>query len=324
MRKRFLIALLAVAGACAGVYTLNKSSAARLVAPRTLAERWLAAVSVGDVERAIEFAHRLAPEPPHTVLDPDYALLANRNGVESEFLGQPYTKWDFQLWQHALFFNQLARAIDGSEPGDIQNLFDAVIKHVRPEESQSHHVAWPREIWRRGWGVCDRQAWVLCELAYQSGWQTQVVYLVDAKGVSPHTVAELRRPGGDVWFADPFCKVLLRGMSIDDVAADSRKLHEIWPNRADFRAAIQNSVFWTPAYPQDYCVRNQLLYDRLAAMLGNRCPKFGADPRLRMLRYGELRPEPGSGGREFKMDVWFYPFKLLAHEIAVDRGRALR
>ena len=45
MRKRFLIALLAVVGVCVGVYTLKKSSAARIVAPRMLAERWLAAVA---------------------------------------------------------------------------------------------------------------------------------------------------------------------------------------------------------------------------------------------------------------------------------------
>lgn len=324
MRKRFLVALLFVVGACAGFYTLNRSNAARVAAPRILAERWLAAVNVGDVERAIEFAQRLAPEPPSAVLDPEYALLAKRNGVDSEFLGQPYNQWDFQLWQHALFFQQLARAIDGGDPSDIRNLFDAVIKHVKPEERKSHHVAWPREVWRRRWGVCDRQAWVLCELAYQSGWQAQVVYLVDKKGASPHTVSELRRPGGDVWFADAFCKVLLRGMSIDDVAADSEKLLEIWPGRADFRSAIQGSVFWTPSYPQDYCVRNQLLQDRLSAILGGRCPRFGADPRLRMLRYGDLRPKPKPGGKEFKMDVWFYPFRLLGHDIAIDRARALR
>ena len=289
-----------------------------------LAERWLAAVVVGDVERAIEFAQKLAPQPPSTVLDPEYALLAKKNGVDSEFLGQPYNKWDFQLWQHALFFQQLARAIDSGDPSGIPVLFDAVIQHIKPTESKSHRVPWPREIWRRRWGVCDRQAWVLCELAYQSGWQVQVVYLVDSKGVSPHTVCELRRPGGEVWFADPFCRVLVRGMSIDAVAADSKKLLEIWPDRADFRAAIQGSVFWTPSYAQDYCVRNQLLYDRLAAVLGDRAPRFGADPRLRMLRYGELRPKPPPGRKEFTMDVWFYPFRLLGHDIAIDRARSLR
>lgn len=321
MRKRILVALLAVAGVCAGLYVLNQSSVAD---PRTLAERWLAAVKAGDVESAIECAQKLVPELPSTALDPEYALLATKNGMESEFLGQPYNKWDFQLWQHALFFQQLARTIDGGDPSNIQGLFDAVIERVKPEARKTPHASWPREIWRRRWGVCDRQAWVLCELAYQSGWQTQVVYLVDSKGASPHTVCELRRPGGDVWFADPFRKVLLRGMSIDDVAADSKKLLEIWPDRADFRAAIQGSVFWTPSYPQDYCVRNQRLYDRLAAILGDRCPRFGADPRLRMLRYGGLRPKPAPGGKEFTMDVWFYPFKLLRHDIAVDLARSLR
>jgi len=322
--KRRLIALLVVIGALVGVYSLGAFRSARVAGPRALAEQWLAAVAADDAGLAVELARKLAPETEGDVPADEYLVLAKDNGVPREFFTQSYNKWDYQLWRHAFLFQQLARAIDCDNPDDVRKLFDAVVKRIEPREQKTHRAPWPYEIWRRRWGVCDRQSWVLCELAYQRGWQTQVVYLIDAKGVSPHTVCELRRPGGEVWFADPFRKVLLPEMSVDAVAADDKTLLEIWPDRPDFRAAIQGSIFRTPSYPQDYCGRNQRLHERLVAILGNRCPRFGEDPARRMRRYSDIRSKQAPGKKEFRMDVWFYPFRLLWHELNVDRARALR
>ena len=325
MRERRVIALVVVLAVAAGVWAAATMRPAGLAGPRELAERWLAAVAANDVDEALELANKIAPDSGSTPVNRAYLELANRNGVPGEFFTGPFNKWDFQLWRDALFFQQQARTITSGEPGDVEKLFAAVVDRVEPKEHKSPQPPWPREIWRRGWGACDRQAWVLCELAYQCGWETQIVYLVDPKtGVSPHTVCELRRPGGEVRLADIFCKVLLLQTSVDEAAVDEAQLLELWPGRADFRAAIQASIFWTPSYPQDYCPRNQVLHERLVKVLGGRCPRFGADPARRMLHYKNLRGKTRPGRRPFKMDLWFYPFRLLRHDVAAARALHLR
>lgn len=325
MRKRRLVVLIAVLAGAVVAWAVVAAWPARTPGPRERAEQWLAAVAANDVEKALALANEIVPDPGNAPVSQGYLDLAKRNGVPREFFSSAYDEWDFQLWRDALFFQRLARKITSDKPADIEKLFAAVVERIEPREQKSRQPPWPREIWRRGWGACDRQVWALCELAYQGGWETQIVYLTDPKtAVSPHTVCELRRPGGEVWFADPFRKVLLARTSIDELAADEKQLLKIWPDRADFRAAIQGSIFWTPSYPQDYRRRNQLLHERLAGMLGGRCPRFGAEPAGRMLHYKSFRGKTPSGRTPFKMDLWFYPFRLLRHYMAFEKTGAGR
>jgi len=52
-------------------------------------------------------------------------------------------------------------------------------------------ILWPYTIWQSKKGKCDQQSWVLCELAYQLGYETQIVYLRDPNTlISPHTICE--------------------------------------------------------------------------------------------------------------------------------------
>ena len=246
-------------------------------------------------------------------IDPEYIRLCSQNGISPGFLLEAFNPIDFQYWYHALFFNRLADKILEGKEETIPALFSAVVNKLEPMDTPLENVLWPHRIWQLGKGLCDRQAWVLCEFAYQSGYKTQIVYLRDPKTFrSPHTICELRKDN-EVWVADPFSKILLRNKSIEDFLADPNLGSETWPDRKDWQQAITKPFFLTPAYPQDYCNRNQILFKKLSANLAMMCPRFGERPTQRLqayekhlLRIKDLKESIG---------LWDYPFRLLATQV---------
>jgi hypothetical protein len=296
-----------------------------------LERQWLAAVRAGEAEGALALAAQICRQegskPPGrfgaAVHGGRYAKLLESAGLAPRYLDVGFNAWDFRLWSDAVFFHDAAREIAGEKAEPLPALFKAVTEQLRGEEGEDEQVPWPRRVWERGYGLCDRQAWVLAELAYQSGWEPQIVYLHDPETkVSPHTVCELRR-GGEVAFADPLFGKLLAGRSVADVAADAGLAARLWPKRPKLVAAVTDCIWWTPAYAQDYCVRNQLLQDRLRSKLGAECPRFGEDPMARLTRYHELAGDTDGAGPSHRMRLWFYPVRLLAGELrreAVRRG----
>lgn len=153
---------------------------------------------------------------------------------------------------------------------------------------------------------------MLSELAYQLGYDTQIVYLRDPETlISPHTICEIRKDD-EVWVADPYINELLEDVSIADLAEDPQFAESLWPDREDYQEGITQPVFWLPAFPQDYCLRNQELQKKIQAVLGDRAPRFGESPIDRLRRYLSLLDE---GERDYPYNFWFYPFRLLRAQI---------
>ena len=314
-----LLVLLCALVAVALLLLLNGSDESETIDEQKLAplaEQWLGAVGRNDMMTALKIANAICEGAPPGRPGRAALKLAKSEGIDEAFLEAPFNAWDFQLWRSAHFFKRLATAKTKGDPKDIRSLYDAVVARIDPNEKSSPHAAWPVRIWQRGHGVCDRQVWVLCELAYQAGWETQVVYLQDPKtNVSPHTVGELVRDGS-VCIVDPFFRKMLPDTSIEQLADDADLLNATWPGRADVREAIHGCRFWTPSFPQDYCPRNQRLQRRLAILLKDRCPRFGVEPAERLNLYRKLR-KPATGKRNrFPMELWPYPFRLLRADMA--------
>jgi len=105
------------------------------------------------------------------------------------------------------------------------------------------------------------------------------------------------------YLADPYARILLP-KSINATLADEATLNGLWPDHPDWRGALRNGIAWTPAYPQDYCPRNQYLQHRLEAVLGDRCPRFGVDPLERMQTYADLRRKNDPSAPPADMRLW--------------------
>ena len=280
-------------------------------------KQWREAVENRQAEVAIDLASQICGGFSPPLIPREIAQLCQSNGVNPEFLNAAFNYWDLQCWYHALFFKRSAREIaaeSDANGGPIPKLFSVVSERIEPVEAPKGNILWPYTIWHLKKGVCDRKAWVLCELAYQLGYETQIVYLRHPQTlVSPHTICELRK-GEEVWVADPYFGKLLPGKSVAYLATDPNLANDTWPDKKDLREAVKKSAYWLPAYPQDYCPRNQILQDKVKAVLGDDCPRFGEPPVGRLKRYCSLTTEQD---KLFPYAFWFYPFRLLHAEMSM-------
>ncbi len=286
--------------------------------------QWHEAVEAGAASAAVQLATEICGSIPSSPLQPAYLRLCKENGINPDYLEAGFNVWDFQSWRHAFFFKKLAHRIVSEAEEDhppISALFTAVRGRIEPLEPPKGNILWPYTIWHLKKGVCDRQAWVLCELAYQFGYETQIVYLRDPKTlVSPHTICEIRK-GNEKWVADPYSGKLLPNVSVADLAADTQLAASTWPDKNDWQEAIKKSAYWLPACPQDYCQRNQLLRHKVQRILGEHCPRFGQFPADRLNKYVSLTRQKD---RSFPYQFWFYPFRLLRSQMAMTMNRKVR
>lgn len=224
------------------------------------ARKWQEAISAEQVGVALGLADNICGDIPQTDIDPIVYQLFVRNHIRGEFINAEFNEWDFQYWKYATFFREMAKNITDNVEGEgdaIRKIFTSVRKQVEPVEPPADTIFWPYNIWHLKKGVCDRQAWVLCELTYQLGCETQIVYLRNPKDLndSPHTICEIRK-GAHVWLCDPYSDKLLPNTSVADLAGNPELKRATWPNREDWHQAIEKAAFWLPSYPQDYCPRN--------------------------------------------------------------------
>jgi len=165
--------------------------------------------------------------------------------------------------------------------------------------------------------VIDRQAWLFSELAYQLGFETQIVYLRNPKTkVSPHTICEIRKDG-KVWTVDPFTGTILKNTSVSDISDSIELKKKMWPSRPDWQTAANDPVFYTPSYPQAYASRNQILYNKLKPVLGDYCPRFGEPPLERQKKYLILVKNLKNNDI---YNFWFFPFRLLHFEMVASEN----
>jgi len=275
--------------------------------------RWQEAVSQGQGQKALELAHEICKDIPSPPINKNVADLFLNNGIKPEFINAPFNWLDFQYWRHAAFFKKLAQeTVDCSNETNIIPKLFSLMQQIEKGVAPKGSILWPYTIWRSKKGKCDQQSWLFCELAYQLGYETQIVYLRDPETlISPHTICELRK-NTHVWVADPYLNKLISDKSVADIADSANLSKAIWPNRKNCRDAVKKSAYWLPSYPQDYCPRNRVLRSKLEKILGDNCPRFGESPVQRRKRYLNLISEKD---RRFPYRLWFYPIRLLHMEV---------
>lgn len=282
---------------------------------------WKAAIADEDSERAIDLAKELVGEPSAQPSDEALAL-CKRENIDPSYLTLDFNKYDYQYWRDAFFFQQKAREFTqdiNTDDDMVRTLLVKVADHINDREPEEQYILWPYTIWQIQQGVCDRSAWVLCELAYQLGFDTMIIYLRDpGSNVSPHTVSELRKDG-NVWLVDPYMNTMVEDKGVAQVAEDWLSKSRLWQNETRFHDAIENSIGWLPAYPQAYRPHNQELAGIVQAALGDEAPRFGERPTIRLQRYLRYLDEQD---KQYPYNPWFYPFRLLAGQATLDQQRA--
>lgn len=279
--------------------------------PAEHARKWLQAVRDGDTLAAIHAAEAtLADDHRPTTPPKPYPQLFENEGVSAQFLTAPFNHLDYNSWREALLLRDLARQLAADAADPVTAIVHGVSDRIRDfEKNDQPYIDTPWRIWQRGWGLCDRQAWLAAEMLHQLGYETQVVYLRrDGTTDSPHTIAEIRR-NHRVWTADPFRRICLPDCSVAQLARDPERLKTIWPDRPDWHAALRHAILYTPSPAPDYCPRNQRLRQQLAPHLGERMPRFGRDPRRRLDAYHALRNSHGNAA--FPMSFWHVPIRVL-------------
>jgi hypothetical protein len=288
--------------------------------------QWLEDVISGQVVSGLSTAKIICKNVPKSAEPQCIIELFKNNGISPDFINADYNKWDFLYWRNVLFFFSLAKSLtEGVENKDndserIRILFNAVHKCINPAGLPEDCIPWPTAVWQLKKGACDRQAWLFSELAYQLGFETQIVYLRNHKTkISPHTICEVRK-AAKVWTADPFTGILLNDISVLDLSKNLDLKKRIWPDRSDWHTAIENPVFYTPSYPQAYAPRNQILYQQVKAKIAEYCPRFGESPLKRQKKYLEL-----AGKQKSKpiYKLWFFPFRLMHAELVLAQILAM-
>lgn len=297
------------------------------------AEAWLIAVQTNNADLALALSSQLsAPNPVVPEKLSAYAHFLGEEGVRPGYLRTPPTEADFREWREAWFFKRLADRVVRGDPGndELAALFLAVTTRLKVPSSHlfrpaadGSSLSWPQDVWRRGTACCDGMTWVLAALAYQRGWEVQVVYLFrPGESLSCHTLLECRRQGR-ACILDPLSRLYLPGLSVDRLAASPHVLAGIWEDHPDYRQAIRHCLLFTPAMPGDYAPRNQNLHATLRARLGPASPRFGEDPERRMQRYWQLRAPELTDAGLFPMQLWYAPIRCLAWDQSRARNRSL-
>ncbi|MCP4177709.1 MAG: hypothetical protein GY756_08075 [bacterium] len=289
-----------------------------------IAERWLNAVSTNKIHKAILAATEIVGkniEEPNKEKFKFYTQFLKKDKIKNSFLNAPFNEWDFNQWRQAYFFKQLANKIVSHSSGSSDNiklLFDAVVARLKKNEGSKLVLINPKKIWERGYGLCDKQAWVLAELAYQLGYETQIVYLINDPSTlnSIHTFCEIRK-GKEVWIADPYFNVLIKRKSVIDLINDEKLCETLWKGRNDIQQIVKNSICLTNSFAQDYCYRNQILHKWLVKYLGKKCPRFGEDPVQRQAQYVNLVRKTYNSKNKAKVgfQLWPVPLRVLSKNI---------
>jgi hypothetical protein len=196
MKKAIIIGALAVATLIVIILAFPRETAEtkKIVITKELADntvKWYQNLVKGDFPRTIELATSVTGNVSNNNLVPQYIELCKKNGINPIFLATEFNQFDFQYWQRATYFKELANKIitESSKDTPLVALFNAVHKRIAAVSASKDEVLWPYKTWALKKGSATHQAWVLCKLAYQSGYETQIVYLMNPKtGVSLHKI----------------------------------------------------------------------------------------------------------------------------------------
>jgi len=252
-----------------------------------------------NADEAVAFANAVSLDYSGKV-DPYYVNFFKKQNISTTvLLRESFNSVDAFFWTQSQLFNQIANDLkkEAGEKVPLKDVFKLVQTKVPEDKSKKDFAAYPCLIWQRGFGLCDRQAWVFSEIVYQLGGKASLIYLInDETKVSPHTICEVEYKGKS-YIIDIAYDKFLENTKFTDLKID--KIKEIWPKHPEIHNCFGNAIRQIPSMPTDYTERMQ----RLSAILGKDI-RFGEPPQNRYHFWKTKYP---------KMDTrfWGYSIRLL-------------
>ncbi|PLX20056.1 MAG: hypothetical protein C0601_00255 [Candidatus Muiribacterium halophilum] len=274
--------------------------------------KWKQAVINKNKIEAIKYAELVIKDKKLELPEKVYFNHFIRNGISEKYLFlKDFNGYDFDYWHSALTFNNIAKEI--SEKVDPKELVEYVKNKVIQKKNKKSRFLWPENILKDGEGLCDRSVWVLCELAFQKGYNTRVIYLYKPGSDSSfHTICELTKENRS-FVVDTVNDRYVESV-FEDLNNNKEKLNSLWPKSQIYHHCIDGAVSFVPVFPQAYLPKNKLLHETLLHVLKDECPVFGISPLERLNFYEQYLKE-----KKIKNDIpilfWHYPIKLLSAEI---------
>jgi len=239
---------------------------------------------------------------------------------------------DADFLRRRAFYSILAESLRRPDQREtVMAVFDFVVRNVAsasgPGEKAGIGVM-PETVLLRGYGVCDRSAWLFCTLLENLRIASYLVYLRDPEtGISHHTIAGVKIDGG-IWLFDtysgmPLLKPDSKIATLADVlknpdAVDSVSLgglHQLAKGRE-----IASSIILVALEPETV----HPLSAGLAAALGPEAPPLYRDyngaiaglaaavwPDVKLA--GNAEPGASNPASNCLVKLWDYPFRIGAN-----------
>ncbi|MDD7985767.1 hypothetical protein PQO01_12475 [Lentisphaera marina] len=263
-------------------------------------------VLLGKREQALLTLNSIYLATDFEVKEPTYLNLFEEFSLGKAFYEDPkFNDLDYFYWAQSLLFKRLSEEVksklkEGEDP--IKALYNLVNIQVKAKGDGPDRAAFPMQIWQRGFGVCDRQSWAMCELAYQLGADVYIIYFIEEDtGISKHTICQITYEGRD-YLVDPLYQKFLPDFHWNDLTEG--KAAEIWHDHVYLADDIKKAEILLPSMPHDFCVRQQVLAKKLKPLLSEDILfRFGESPRERAKRW------PYKQGQDYF--YWDYPHRLM-------------
>jgi len=247
---------------------------------------------------------------------------------------------DISYIRRAFFYKKTAVAIVKglkSNREKVMALFNWTCENVQSPPAGKDTAALPIDIIKRGYGGCDRSAWVLVALAQQLGYPAHIFYMINPEtNTSPHTIAQIFLDGKWVLF-DTYKSLVFWDKQNENLIGINEAID--YPDLLDKDPAYKNElkryfsqgIVWVVTEAQGSFPKMKIV-ERMLKNYFQGAPNLYHDVFKEMFftahtlsgkNISTLTPGLKTSkavlykveGRTYLLGLWFYPFNLRLKEL---------
>jgi O-antigen ligase/tetratricopeptide (TPR) repeat protein len=262
--------------------------------------RWLSAVTSGNINAALSAADRLTGAS-YQGCEPGFLSIAEQEAWPTAFASARFQTADLLYWQRALAWHRLTDT--AADPRQLTSLLSVYAEAAHADALPPLLPAEPAVF------TAGRYAYSLSELLMQAGFDTAIVRRTDRAESTP--LLWVRRKAEN-WLVEP-------GIKPRVIAAETMAAVAVEICARSGREDLGNLAIAIPVFPHEFCFRHQALGQILSQQRQDTVPRLGRSPGL---RYWEFRHAAVESLETNQPKVTFDPFFFRAAAAGRVDGRA--